>query len=58
MFISIAGMVVSLAGNAINVPYFGAIGATYTSILVYFFMAAGAVYFVHRNYNLKNFFFW
>ena len=58
MYISLLGMAISLAGNFINVRHFGAIGATYTSILVYFFMAAGAVFFVSKNYNLRKIFAW
>jgi O-antigen/teichoic acid export membrane protein len=56
MALSIAGMTVSLALNYFSVKYFGAIGATYTSMIVYFLMAAMAVYFVHREYDLKNIF--
>jgi O-antigen/teichoic acid export membrane protein len=56
MYISLFGMVISLISNFINVRHFGAIGATYTSILVYFFMAAGAVYFAGRYYNLRKVF--
>lgn len=56
MFISLFGMVISLIINFINVRNFGPIGAAYTSILVYFFMAFGAIFFVHKYYNLKKVF--
>ena len=56
MTISILGMILSLSLNFINVKKFGAIGATYTSILVYFFMAAAAVYTVHKFIGLKKIF--
>ena len=56
MTISILGMILSMSLNFINVKKFGAIGATYTSIFVYFFMAAAAVYTVHKFIGLKKFF--
>jgi O-antigen/teichoic acid export membrane protein len=57
MMISIAGMIFSLSLNYFNVKHFGVIGATYTSMIVYFLMAASAVYFVHKEYDLKKIFF-
>jgi O-antigen/teichoic acid export membrane protein len=57
MSISIAGMIFSLSLNFFNVKHFGALGATYTSMIVYFLMAAMAIYFVHREYDLKKIFF-
>jgi O-antigen/teichoic acid export membrane protein len=54
MTISIAGMILSLTLNFINVKHFGAIGATYTSMIVYFFMAAACIYTVSKKYNLKQ----
>jgi O-antigen/teichoic acid export membrane protein len=56
MIISIIGMVFSLSLNYFNVKHFGALGATYTSMIVYFLMAAMAIYFVHREYDLKKIF--
>jgi len=56
MMISIIGMTCSVILNFINVKMFGAIGATYTSITVYFLMAAMVIYFVHRHYNLAKIF--
>ena len=56
MMISIIGMCCSIVLNFINVKFFGAIGATYTSITVYFLMAALIIYFVHRRYNLAKIF--
>jgi O-antigen/teichoic acid export membrane protein len=54
MTISIAGMILSITLNFINVKYFGAIGATYTSMIVYFFMAAACIYTVSRKFNLRK----
>jgi O-antigen/teichoic acid export membrane protein len=54
MGISIFGVLLSLAANFFNVRYFGPIGATYTSLLVYFAMAGITVYYVHRFYNLRK----
>jgi O-antigen/teichoic acid export membrane protein len=54
MNISIFGMIISILMNYFNVKRFGAIGATYTSISVYFLMAAITIYFVHKTYNLKK----
>jgi O-antigen/teichoic acid export membrane protein len=56
MSISIIGMVISLLGNWYNVSHFGAIGAAYTSILVYFLMAAIVICFVHLQYDLRKVF--
>ena len=56
MFISIAGMGLSLALNFFTVKYYGALGATYSSIVVYGFMAAAAIYFTNRFYGLKKLF--
>ena len=56
MTISILGMILSLTLNFINVKKFGAIGATYTSIFVYFFMAAASIYTVHRFIGLRKIF--
>jgi O-antigen/teichoic acid export membrane protein len=50
-------MIFSLSLNYFNVKHFGVIGATYTSMIVYFLMAASAVYFVHKEYDLKKIFF-
>lgn len=55
MKISIMGMVISMCGNLFAVKRFGAIGATYISMLVYFSMAVVTIYYVHRFYNLKDF---
>jgi O-antigen/teichoic acid export membrane protein len=54
MRISISGMMLSLILNFFLVPYYGAIGATYTSITVYFFMAFVTIFCVHNMYNLKR----
>jgi O-antigen/teichoic acid export membrane protein len=56
MQISIFGMVLSVVLNFINVKQFGALGATYTSIIVYFSIAVVTIYFVNRYYNLKKIF--
>jgi O-antigen/teichoic acid export membrane protein len=53
MSISIVGMLLSIGLNFYNVRHFGALGATYTSIAVFFSMCLMTLYFVHRNYNLK-----
>lgn len=53
MFISIFGMGLSLLLNLFNVKYFGAIGATYTSMIVYLAMALLMIYFVNRHFKLK-----
>jgi O-antigen/teichoic acid export membrane protein len=55
MGISIFGVSISLLANFFNVKYFGSIGATYTSLIVYGSMAAVTIYFVHKYYNLRNF---
>lgn len=52
MFIAIIGTVVSIVLNFINVRYFGAVGAAYTSVIVYIIMAVLCVYGVHRYYDL------
>lgn len=56
MAISILGTILSVTLNFINVKKFGAIGATYTSIFVYFFMAAAAVFTVNKFIGLKKIF--
>jgi O-antigen/teichoic acid export membrane protein len=56
MYISIAGMGLSLLTNWFSVNYFGALGATYTAILVYFVMAALTIYYAHRFHNLRKLF--
>ena len=55
MVISIFAMALSLALNFFLVKNFGALGATYTNILVYFSMAVFALFFVHKSYRLKFF---
>jgi len=54
MAISIVGMLVSIGFNFYNVKHFGALGATYTSILVFATMCLLTLYSVHRIYNLKD----
>lgn len=54
MFISIAGMFLSIGLNFFNVRHFGALGATYTSIAVFAVMSLLALYAVHRIYNVKD----
>ena len=54
MAISIAGMLLSIGFNFYNVRHFGALGATYTSILVFATMCLLTLYSVHRIYNLKD----
>jgi O-antigen/teichoic acid export membrane protein len=56
MLISIVGMLVSIGFNFFNVRHFGALGATYTSIIVFGVMCLLALYAVHRIYNLKDLF--
>jgi O-antigen/teichoic acid export membrane protein len=56
MYISIGGMMVSLIANFINIRNYGAIGATYTSMIVYGLMAAVTVLFVHKHYDLRKIF--
>ena len=56
MVISIVGMLISILLNFFNVQYFGAIGAVYTSMIVYFSMAIMTIYFVNRFYSLKKIF--
>jgi O-antigen/teichoic acid export membrane protein len=48
MSISIFGMIVSLILNFFNVRLFGALGATYTGMIVYFIMGLTAFYFSNR----------
>ncbi|MDP9230814.1 MAG: oligosaccharide flippase family protein [Bacteroidota bacterium] len=55
MYISLLGMILSLLANFLNIRNFGALGAAYTSILVYFSMAAITIFFVHKYYGLQNF---
>ena len=54
MFVSIIGMLASFLLNFINIRYFGALGATYTSITVYFFMAALCIFFVSKEYDVNR----
>jgi O-antigen/teichoic acid export membrane protein len=54
MFISIAGMLISIGLNFFNVRHFGALGATYTSIAVFAVMSVLAMYSVHRIYNIRD----
>ena len=54
MAISIVGMLLSIGFNFYNVKHFGALGATYTSILVFATMCLLTLYSVHRIYNLKD----
>jgi O-antigen/teichoic acid export membrane protein len=56
MGISIFGVVLSLTANFFNVRYFGPIGATYTTLLVYFAMAALTMYYVNKSYSLAKLF--
>jgi O-antigen/teichoic acid export membrane protein len=56
MTISILGMLISIGLNLFNVPKFGPIGATYTSMTVYFFMAAASMLAVNKYYNLRKLF--
>jgi O-antigen/teichoic acid export membrane protein len=57
MFISVIGMILSVSLNFFNVSRYGAIGATYTSMIVYLFMAAACIYAVHKNIKLGKIFF-
>lgn len=54
MMISIAGMLLSILLNFYNVKHFGALGATYTSIIVFATMSLLTLYFVHRIYNVNT----
>jgi O-antigen/teichoic acid export membrane protein len=54
MAISVTGMFVSIGLNFYNVKHFGALGATYTSIIVFATMSLLALLAVHRIYNLKD----
>ena len=54
MAISVMGMFVSIGLNFYNVKHFGALGATYTSIIVFATMSLLALLAVHRIYNLKD----
>ena len=56
MAISIAGMFLSIGLNFYNVKHFGALGATYTSIIVFGTMSVLTLFAVHRIYNLKDIF--
>jgi O-antigen/teichoic acid export membrane protein len=56
MGISLFGVVLSLTGNFFNVKYFGPIGATYTSVMVYCAMAGVTIYYVNKFYGLGKFF--
>jgi FkbM family methyltransferase len=56
MLISIAGMILSVILNFFLVRRFGALGATYTSIIVYFVMAVTTIYFVNKFYSLRKIF--
>jgi O-antigen/teichoic acid export membrane protein len=57
MYISLVGMCMSFGLNFYNVKHYGAIGATYTSMIVYFFMAVACMLTVNRFYSLKAIFF-
>jgi O-antigen/teichoic acid export membrane protein len=57
MLISLVGMAISITLNFFNVERFGAIGATYTSMSVYFFMAIASIFAVSRFFNIKKIFF-
>ena len=54
MYISIIGMLASIGLNFFNVKHFGALGATYTSIIVFALMCLMTLFSVHRIYNFKN----
>jgi O-antigen/teichoic acid export membrane protein len=56
MGISIFGVALSLTSNFFSVRYFGPIGATYTTLLVYFAMAALTMYYVNKSYRLAKLF--
>jgi O-antigen/teichoic acid export membrane protein len=56
MKISILGMLLSLLLNFFSVRQFGAIGATYTSIIVYFTMAVVTMFSANKFYDLKKIF--
>ena len=56
MNISLVSMGLSLVLNLVLVRYFGALGATYTNIIVYTLMAAISLYLVSRHYSLKRIF--
>jgi O-antigen/teichoic acid export membrane protein len=56
MSISIVGMLLSIGLNFYNVRHFGALGATYTSIVVFATMCLLTLYSVHKIYNLKDIF--
>jgi O-antigen/teichoic acid export membrane protein len=53
MLISIAGMALSISLNAAFVYRYGALGATYSSIVVFFCMAMMMGCFAHRSYDLR-----
>jgi O-antigen/teichoic acid export membrane protein len=52
MLISIIGMALSVTLNSIYVKSYGAMGAVYTSMIVYFLMAVMMIIAVSRNFNL------
>ena len=56
MTISIVGMILSIGLNIFFVRSFGALGATYTSIAVYFSMAVVTMFFVNKYYRLNKLF--
>lgn len=56
MSISITGMLLSIGLNFYNVSHFGAIGATYSSMIVYATMSILVIFFVHRYYDLRKLF--
>jgi O-antigen/teichoic acid export membrane protein len=56
MSISIFGMILSVVTNLFFVDRFGALGATYTSMIVYLVMAITAIFFVNRFYKLEKIF--
>lgn len=54
MSISIIGMFVSILFNLLLIPYYGALGAAYTSMAVYACMAGITIYYVNRYFNLNQ----
>lgn len=57
MFIAVTGTIISLFFNYINIREFGPVGATYTTILVYFCMSVLVIFRVNKYFNLKAVFF-
>lgn len=56
MIIAIAGAVGSIILNYINVKNFGAVGATYTNMIVYLIMAVLVIARAHTYYDLRKIF--